>query len=327
MFSSTTKRIAAAFLTAGLLAGVSGVHAESNAPMKIVIGFSPGGALDNMTRALAEKLRLEFDRPVIVENRPGAGAQLAVKAVANADPDGDTILISPATPFVLFPLTYDKLPYDPDKDLVPVAHLADTPLVASTSAESPYSSMREYIDWVKKHPNQSGVGMVSLGGTLHFGLLRLNQNAGLQLMPVAYKGSPAMLADEIGGILPIGLDAVAAKSELERAGRIKYLGVTGTERSKLLPNVPTLLESGAPGFELSSGWYAAFVPAGTPAATVEKLEKAMMEIVQAPEFAEKMAQLGMETTGKTSSDLASSIKKQREEWRPVVEQSGFRAIQ
>jgi len=327
MFSSTTKKIAAVLLSAGLLASVTVVHAKDDAPMKIVIGFPAGGALDNMTRALAEKLRLELNRPIIVENRPGAGTQLAVRAVANSDPNGNTILISPATPFVLFPLTYDSLPYDPDKDLVPVAHLADTPLVASTSVDSPYSSMQEYIDWVRKHPNQSGVGMVSLGGTLHFGLLRLNQNAGLQLMPVAYKGAPAMLADEIGGILPIGLDAVAAKSELERAGRIRYLGVSGTERSKLLPNVPTLLESGAPGFELSSGWYAAFVPAGTPAATVEKLEKAMIEIVQDPEFAEKMAQLGMETTGRTSSDLASSIKSQREKWRPIVEQSGFRANQ
>jgi len=295
--------------------------------MKIVIGFPAGGALDNMTRAIAEKLRLEFDRPVIVENRPGAGSQLAAKAVASAAPDGNTILISPASPFVLFPLTYDSLPYDADKDLVAVAHLADTPLIASTSTESPYSSMREYIDWARKHPDQPGVGMVSLGSTLHFGLLRFSQSTGLPLMPVAYKGAPAMLADEIGGILPMGLDAVAAKSELERAGRIKYLGVTGTERSKLLPNVPTLLESGAPGFELSSGWYAAFVPAGTPAATVAKLEKAMIGIVQAPEFSEKMAQLGMETTGKPSSDLAASIRKQREEWRPVVEQSGFRANQ
>lgn len=327
MLSLTVRKIAAVLLSAGLLASVTVAHAKDNAPMKIVIGFPAGGALDNLTRAIAEKLRMEFDRPVIVENRPGAGTQIAAKAVASAAPDGNTILISPASPFVLFPLTYDSQPYDPDKDFVPVAHLADTPLVASTSAESPYSSMREYIDWVRKNPEQSGVGMVSLGSSLHFGLLRLNQITGLQLMPVAYKGSPAMLADEVGGILPIGLDAVAAKSELERAGRIKYLGVSGTERSKLLPDVPTLLESGAPGFELSSGWYAAFVPAGTPKATVDKLEKVMIGIVQNPEFAEKMAQLGMETTGRPSSDLASSIRKQREGWHPVVEQSGFRAIQ
>ena len=169
--------------------------------------------------------------------------------------------------------------------------------------------------------------MVSLGGTLHFGLLQLNQHSGLKLEPIAYKGAPAMLTDEIGGVLPIGMDTVAATSELEKGGKIKYLGVTGAERSALIPNIPTMLESGAPGFELSSGWYAAYAPAGTPKPVVDKLETTMIGIVKDPEFSAKMKQVGMVATGKPAIELASIIKTQREAWGPVVKRSGFRATQ
>lgn len=315
------------FLTVSALCASSALYAQNHNPVKIVIGFSAGGALDNMSRALADKLRVELGQTVIVENRPGAGSQLAVQAVKRAAPDGNTILISPATPFIIFPLTYDKLPYDPDKDLMPVAHLADTPMVASTSISSPYSNMQEYLAWAKGKSDRSGVGMVSLGGTVHFGLLNLNKNVGANLLPVAYKGAPNMLTDEIGGVLPLGIDTIAAKSELERSGKIKYLGVTGAQRSPLLPNVPTLSESGAPGFELSTAWYGAFVPAGTPAPIVEKLQSAMTQIVKNPEFSQNMAQLGMVTTGRSSKELASQIQQQRQAWKPVVEKSGFKASQ
>lgn len=327
MKCSFVRKMARIGLVAGIVLGSTMAVAQGSTPVRIVIGFSAGGALDNLSRALADKLRNELGRSVIVENKPGAGTQIAVQAVKQSPADGGTILISPATPFILYPFTYDKLQYDPDKDFTPVVHLADTPLAATTSSGSPYSTMKDYLAWVKKNPDQVGVGMVSLGGTLHFGLLNLNQHAGLKLVPVAYKGAPAMVTDEIGGVLPIGMDTVASQNELVRAGKLKYLGVTGKERTRLLPDVPTLAESGAPGFELSSGWYAAFVPAGTPKETVAKLEAAMIKIVQEPEFGQKMEQLGMATTGKPGAELAEMIKTQREAWRPVVEKSGFRATQ
>lgn len=300
---------------------------QSGNPVKIVIGFPAGGALDNLSRALAEKLRGDLGKTVIVENRPGASTQIALMAVKRSPADGNTILISPAPPFVSQPLTYDKLQFDPDKDFVPVAHLADTPLVATTGASSPFSSMKEYLEWVKKNPKETGVGMVTMGGVFHFGLLQLNQLRGLNLTPVAYKGAPPMLTDEIGGVLPVGMDTVASAGELAKAGKIKYLGVPGLERTKLLPDVPTFTEQGVPGFENAVSWYAAFVPAGTPAATVAKLEKAMIKIVQDPEFTEKMALGGMVTTGKSGAEVTKMAKVQREAIRPMVEKSGFRANQ
>lgn len=326
MLNSTIARYTAMACTAAALA-CGTASAQSNAPIKIIIGFPAGGSLDTLTRALAEKLRVDLGRTVIVDNKPGASTQLALTTVKRAPPDGNTILISPAPPFVTHPLTYDKLPFDPDKDLIPVAHLADTPLVATTSASSPYSSMREYLDWIKKNPKDTSVGMVSMGGVLHFGLLQLNEEKGLKLTPIPYKGAPPMLTDEIGGVLPVGMDTVASAAELEKAGKIKYLGVPGTERTKLLPNVPTFKEQGVPGFENASSWYAAFVPAGTPKAVVSQLEKAMIHIVQDPDFTAKMAQIGMVTTGRSGAEVTALIKAQREASRPMVEKSGYRATQ
>ncbi|XKF31692.1 tripartite tricarboxylate transporter substrate-binding protein [Alicycliphilus denitrificans] len=312
---------------ASLLGGTASAQDQPGSALKIVIGFPAGGALDNMSRAMAEKLRTDLGKTVIVDNKPGASTQIALMTVKRSPADGNTILISPAPAFVSQPLTYDKLPFDPDKDLIPVAHLADTPLVATTSANSPFASMREYLDWVKKNPKDTGVGMVTLGGIFHFGLLQLNQQLGLNLTPIAYKGAPPMLTDEIGGVLPVGMDTVASAGELVKAGKIKYLGVPGLERSKLIPHVPTFLEQGVPGFENAASWYAAFVPAGTPPSVVSKLEKAMINIVRDPDFSAKMAQMGIVTTGRPGADVASLAKTQREAMRPIVEKSGFRATQ
>lgn len=329
MFQSNfIKKAGMAFATATALFAL-GVQAQDlpKGPMKIVIGFPAGGALDTMTRALADEVSAELDKPVIVENKPGASTQIALVTVKRAAPDGNTILITPSTPFVTQPLTYDNLPFDPDKDLVPVAHLADTPLVATTSVSRPYSSMAEYIEWVKQNPKESGVGIVALGGVLHFGLLQLNEKMGVDLMPVGYKGAPPMLTDEIGGVLPIGMDTVASAKELVKAGKLKYLGVPGLERSSLLPDVPTYAEQGVLGFENASSWYAAYVPAGTPADVVKMLEAMMIRIVKAPDFTARMAENGMATTGLPGDVVTQTFTAQREAFRPIVKASGFRAGQ
>lgn len=326
-FRIVLKRLAA---TLGLAIGVSVVPnavqaAASDTPTRIVVGFAAGGALDIFARTLAEKLRVSLNTPVVVENRPGASARLALDTVRRSAADGKTILISPAPPFTIFPLTYKQLPYDPDKDLVPVAYLADVPLVASTGANQPYRTMQEYLAWVKRQPSKGGVGLVTLGGTIHFGVLTLGKEIGVPLLPTAYRGAVMMLTDEIGGTLPLGIDAVGGQMELYRAGKIRFLGVTGTKRTSLLPDVPTLAESGAPGFESASGWYSAFVAAGTPAETVGRLEKAMLEAIRTPDVRDKMAALGMEMNGQSGAALRKMIQAQRAQWKPVVEASGFTA--
>ncbi len=329
LFPNSLQRLAPA-LALVLALGVSAAPAmaraaSGDAPVRIVVGFAAGGALDIFARTLAEKLRVSLDTPVLVENRPGASARLALENVKRAPPDGKTVLISPAPPFTIFPLTYKSLSYDPDKDLVPVAYLADVPLVASASINQPYRTMPEYLAWVKRNRDKGGVGLVTLGGSIHFGVLSLSKAIGVPLLPTAYRGAVMMLTDEIGGTLPLGIDAVGGQMELYRAGKIRFLGVTGTRRSALLPDVPTLAEAGAPGFEAASGWYSAFVPAGTPPPMVAKIEKALLDAVKDPVVRDKMSTLGMEMNGKPADSLRKLIQAQRAQWQPVVAASGFTA--
>ncbi|QOT80791.1 tripartite tricarboxylate transporter substrate-binding protein [Cupriavidus basilensis] len=321
------RKLAAAFIAAAAAASMpaTAVAAGADTPTRIVVGFAAGGALDVFARTLAEKLRVSLGETILVENRPGASTQLALESVKRSAPDGKTILISPAPPFTIFPLTYKRLPYDPDKDLVPVAYLADLPLVASASVNQPYKTMPEYVAWVKRNPASTGFGLVTLGGTVHFGVLTLRKAIDVPLTPTAYRGAAMMLTDEIGGTLPVGVDAIGGQMELHRAGKIRFLGVTGTKRSALLPDVPTLREAGVPGFDMASGWYSAFVPAGTPAATVSRLEKALLDAVKDPEVRAKMAALGMEMAGQPGAQARKIILGQRAQWKPVVAASGFTA--
>lgn len=318
------RTLATAFAAVAMVANVPAA-ASADAPTRIVVGFAAGGALDVFARALAEKLRVSLGETILVENRPGASARLALEYVKRAPPNGKTILISPAPPFTIFPLTYKRLPYDPDKDLVPVAYLADVPLVASTSATQPYKTMPEYLAWVKRNPASTGFGMVTLGGTVHFGALTLGKATGTPLTPTAYRGAAMMLTDEIGGTLPIGVDAIGGQMELYQAGKIRFLGVTGTRRTALLPDVPTLREQGVPGFDMASGWYAAFVPAGTPAPVVARLETAMLDAAKDPQLRARMAALGMDLAAQPGEQARKIILMQRAEWKPIVAASGFTA--
>lgn len=297
---------------------------SSNPPIRIVIGFAAGGALDALARPLAEKLRTSLNTTVMVENRPGAASKLALQHVARSPADGTTVLISSASPFTIYPLTHKRLPYDPDNDFVPVAYIADVPVVASTSVDQPYRTMQEYLAWAKGNPQKGAVGLSALGGIAHFGVTSLSKAIDVPLIPVSYRGAAPMLTDLIGGRLPLGIDAVGGQMELYRAGRLRFLAVNGTQRSRLFPEVPTFKETGAPGFE-SSSWYGAFVRAGTAPAIVARIEKALLDAAEDPAIAQTMARLGMEMKGKPGLEFGKIIQEQREHWRPIVKATGFTA--
>lgn len=291
---------------------------------RIVVGFAPGGALDVLARVVAEKLRETLGTPVLVENKAGASARIALLAVKNAPPDGKTILISSPSPVSIFPLTYSNLGYDPDKDLIPVAHLAEVRVVASSGMNQPYKTMAEYVAWVKDKPGDQGVGLVTMGSPIHFGLLSMGKSIGIPLTPVPYKGSPPILTDLVGGALPLSIDTIGGQMELYKSGKIRFLGVSGTQRSPFFPEVPTLKEVGIPGFEVASSWFGAFVPAGTPPATVARLETAFIKAANHPEVRTKMAALAMEMTGRSGAMLRKTIQTERAYWKPIAAASGFK---
>jgi tripartite-type tricarboxylate transporter receptor subunit TctC len=206
-----------------------------------------------------------------------------------------------------------------------VAHLAEVPSVISTGADRPYKTLREYASWVRAHPSEGSVGLTSLGGILHFAVLGMGKSVGVPLKPVAYKGGAALVTDLIGGHVPLGTDALASQMELHRAGKVRILAVTGARRNPALPDVPTALEAGIGSFEHANAAYSAFVPAGTPAPVVRRLEQAFVAAMQQANVRTAMARAGMEATGLPGEALGRSLRAEREFWRPLVQASGFRS--
>jgi tripartite-type tricarboxylate transporter receptor subunit TctC len=298
-------------------------QAESTTPIRLIVGFPPGGALDNLARALAEDLRTTLKEPVLVENRPGASTRISIEAVKTARPDGRTILIGATPPFVLFPMTYARLNYDVDKDFIPVAHLANVPSVVAAGADQPFKTIPEYVAWIKKNPDHASVGLTNLGGGLHFSVLQLSKAIGVPLTPVTYRGGAPLATDIIGDHVPIGTDALASQLELHRSGKLRILGVAGTKRLNWLPDVPTIKESGYDAFDHANASYAAFVPAGTPKEVVAKLETALLAAIRSPQVRAQLDRMGLEPTGLPGAEVKRIMDEDRTYWRPIVKASGF----
>ena len=313
------------FLSASIALIGAAAHADTNAPIRLIIGVPPGGALDNLARSLAEDLRTTLKEPVLVESRPGASTRISIEAVKTARPDGRTILIGATPPFVLFPMTYARLNYDVDKDFIPVAHLANVPTVVSTGAAQPFKTIPEYVAWIKKNPANASVGLTNLGGGLHFGVLQLSKAVGVPLTPVTYKGGAPLATDIIGNHVPMGADALASQLELHRSGKLRILGVAGIKRLSWLPDVPTIKESGYDAFDRANASYAAFVPAGTPKEVVAKLEAALLAAMRNPQVRGQLDRLGLEPTGLPGADVKRIMDEDRAYWRPIVKASGFKS--
>ena len=318
-----SRRAFAFTLFSGVLACA---HAQpSTEPLKLVVGFAPGGALDTLARAVAEQLRKSTGQPVLVENRPGASTRLSIDYVKKAPPDGNTVLLASTAPFVIFPMTYKRVNYDVERDFIPVAHLVQFPSVLSTSAAKPYKTLPQYIEWIKAHPGDGWVGLTSLGGGLHFSVLAMSKEIGVPLNPVPYKGGAPLVTDLIGGQVPLGTDALASHLELHRGGKVRILAVSGTRRNKLLPDVPTVKEAGIKGFDHATFSYSAYVPAGTPPAVIKRLERALVSAVNERGVYAQLMSLGLEPTGLDGPTVRKQLRDERAFWKPVVEASGFKS--
>lgn len=299
--------------------------APSAAPLRLVVGFPPGGALDLLARAVAEQLRAGGEEQVLVENKPGASTRISIDFVRTAAPNGRTVLLSSNAPLVIFPMTYRSLSYDVDRDFIPVAHLAEVPTVISTAADRPYRSLRDYAAWVRENPSRASVGLTSLGGALHFSVLGMARELAIALTPVPYKGGAAIVTDLVGGHVPLSTDALASQLELHRSGRVRILAVSGTKRVAALPDVPTAREAGVNAFDHANAAYGAYVPVGTPPDVVRKLESALVAAARSPQVKEALSRAGLEATGLPGKDLGRILEEERRFWRPIVQASGFRS--
>ena len=291
--------------------------------VRMVVPFAAGaGSNDIMARLVAQKLSDNFGQQVVVDNRPGASGIIGTDIVAKAQPDGYTVLMMSLT-LTVNPSLFKKLPYNTEKDLTPVTAVASAPLMLVTHPSLPVKSVREFIAYAKANPGKLNFGSGGPGTTPHLAGEMLKTMAGIQVIHVPYKGGAPALADLVGGQIQFMCENIPGTLPFVKAGRLRALAITDTKRSPLLPEMPTLDESGLKGYEIV-GWNGLFVPAGTPPAIVNKLHAAVVKALALPDVRERLATMGADGIGNTPQQFTAFIKSEIAKWAKVVKDAGIR---
>ena len=311
-----------AVLLALALAAPAFAQDKIGKPVRIIVGFAAGGSVDLVARLMAERLSPRIGQPVLVENRPGGFVRVAIDAVRTAWPDGTTLLLTSSTPLVVTPHAYAKVPYDAQRDLVSVARLVNGQQGFALGPMSGARSWPQYVAWIKANPDKAFFASSGVGSMGHLVGVVLANTSGLKLEHVAYKGSGHYNAELMGGQVSAGISGIADAADFHRAGKLRIVAVSGAERSRALPDVPTFRELGVP-MELSL-WYGVFAPAGTPAPIVELLGRELVAIVAAPDLAERFVSLGLDPAAAGPKATAETLAADYARWRPIVQQAGFK---
>jgi tripartite-type tricarboxylate transporter receptor subunit TctC len=310
-----------------IAAAVPRAHAQAiDKVVHIIVGFPAGGGTDIGARVLAEALRDNYASSIVVENRPGASARLAVEYVKNAPPDGTVMLFTPDFPMTLYPWSFKSLNYDPVKDFIAVAPTARGLLTLAVGPAVPAEvrTLAGFIAWCKANPDKANVADTSAGATPHFTGVMLAQEAGIKLTPVHYRGGAPAMDDLLGGHIPASVNPVSEVIALAKAGTIRVLGVTGRARSPFLPDVPTMTEQGYN--VVVESYTGVFVPAQTPQPIVAALNSAVRDADHSPTVIDSLAKFGTEPAYLSTADFTAWIKAEIDRWGPVVKASGFVAI-
>ncbi|HSD52512.1 MAG TPA: Bug family tripartite tricarboxylate transporter substrate binding protein [Burkholderiales bacterium] len=293
-------------------------------PVRILVGFPPGGESDVIARLVVDRMKTSLGAPVIVENKPGAGGMLAAEALKSAAPDGRTLMISPIAVTVFAPLTHTRLRYDPIKDFAPVSLAANFQMALAVGPGSPAKTLHEYIAWARANPARATYGVPLAGGPTHFFGVMLARATGVDFSVVPYKGSAPFVNDLIGGQVPAGITVLSGLIKHHEAGKVRMLGTSGAQRSPVAPDVPTFKELGFASIE-GTGWQAFHTSARTPRPTIDRLSTAIASAIKSPEVSERLLALGLEPVGSTPDELATRVAEDTARWAPIVKASGFRA--
>jgi len=304
----------------GLAALPAAAQEKISKPVRLVVGFAAGGSVDLVARMIGERLSPRLGQPVLIENKPGGFVRVAIDAVRTATPDGSTLLLTSSTPLVVTPHAYSKVPYDAQRDLVSVARLVNGQQGFALGPLSGARSWVEYVAWIKANPDKAFFASSGVGSMGHLVGVVLANTSGLRLEHVAYKGSGHYNAELMGGQVSAGISGIADAADFHRSGKLRIVAVSGAERSRALPEVPTFRELGVP-MDLSL-WYGVFAPAGTPPAIVEQLGRELVGIVA--ELTERFVSLGLDPAAAGPKVAAETLAADFARWRPIVQQAGFR---
>jgi tripartite-type tricarboxylate transporter receptor subunit TctC len=324
MIRRTTQIVAAAaalLWAAGAAAqGPDAVRNYPTKPIRIIVGYTPGGGTDVLARLAAKELSERLGQPVIVENRPGAGAIPATAQAARAEPDGYTLLMSPSGPLTMQPLLKANTPYQTLKDFVPVSMMGLLPFMIGIDAASPFKNLGELVQYAKANPGK--LSYASSGPTFQLVGELLKLRTGTDFLMVPYKSSSESSNAVLSKQVTLAIADVPPMSGLLQGGRLRALAYTHSKRSASFPNVPTIAEAGYPGLEVYT-WVGLLAPAGTPPAIVKKLEAEMIRIAGLPNIKERFLSLGVEQGGTTSEQFAKAIKDETERWAGVIKQANI----
>ena len=290
-------------------------------PVRIINPFAPGGATDIIARQMAQKLTEAWGQAVVVENRAGASGAIGVEMVAKSPPDGYTLLIATQTTHAANPALYPKLPYDAAKDFAPLTLAGSTPLVLMVKPSLPVSSEKELIDFAKKNPAKLVYASGGNGTSQHLTAELMKSMSSTYMLHIPYRGAGPALTDLLGGQVDLMFDNLPTALPHIKAGKLRGLAVTTAARSPLAPELPTMAESGLPGFELST-WFAFFAPAGTPRAIVDKISDDMRRVLMQPDMKERLAAIGVDIRASTPEELATFQRAELAKWGKIIKDSG-----
>ena len=309
-----------------LLCPLSG-HAQAptfpTGGMRMVVAFPPGAANDFLARAIGQRLAEEWKQPVVVENRPGASGIVGSDTVAKAPADGHTLLLGSIT-LVILPSLIDKMPFDPLRDFTPIAMVAYGPLLVVVHPSLPVRSVAELITYAKANPGNLSYGTAGSGTSVHVAVEMFKKMAGVGIVHVPYKGSAAAMTDLIGGQTHLMMDVIPSALPQVKAGKIRVLAVTGSKRVADLPDVPTVAESGLPGFDVSA-WWGVMGPPGMPRAVIEKLNTTINRLLETAELRQSLAGRGLEAAPMSPADFERVMRQDATRFGAVVKEVGIKA--
>jgi tripartite-type tricarboxylate transporter receptor subunit TctC len=290
-------------------------------PLRIVVPFTPAGAVDIATRATAHEMQRILGQPVAVENKPGAGGNLGVLDVARAAPDGYSLVMSTSGIQAINPALYAKMPLDPNKELIPVAPLVSLSNVLVAHPSVPARSVKEIIALAKKDPGKWTYASSGNGTSIHMSGAMFTQLTGTDILHIPYKGSAPAVTDLLAGQTNMMFDNIPSSLPHIKSGKLIAIATTGAQRDPALPDLPTIAQSGVAGYE-SGVWFGLMVPAATPRDIVMKLNAAAVQATKSPEFIKRMTDLGYNIIPGTPEDMANAIQAELKRWAPIVKASG-----